>query len=82
MFFPNNTFNHFSVFIILFLSKLLSISSDKLEGHSFQPPFKDVDSAGNRNLGPFWRVHGKAVVNNNFVRVTPDRQSKKGVCYY
>lgn len=71
----------FSLLFVCIIVVFSIITANKLEGHSFQPPFKDVDSQGTRNLGPFWRVHGKAVVNTNFIRVTPDRQSKKGALW-
>ena len=28
-----------------------------------------------------WTAEGDAVINEYFVRLTPDRQSKKGVCW-
>jgi mannose-binding lectin 2 len=64
---------------LLFLS--LSAASEVLEYHTFQSPFQDVDSAGQRIVNDHWRTHGAAVVNNNFIRLTPDRQSKKGAVW-
>jgi mannose-binding lectin 2 len=54
---------------------------EKLESHSFDPPFEEVDHAGQRIVGKNWRQFGSTVVNNNFIRLTPDRQSKKGAVW-
>jgi lectin, mannose-binding 2 len=53
----------------------------RLENQSFEPPFNDVDAAGNRFINNKWKSSGTAVVNTNFVRLTPDRQSKKGALW-
>jgi len=53
----------------------------KLTSQSFEPPFDDVDSTGTRVLGRQWKSSGTTVVNTNFVRLTPDRQSKKGAVW-
>ena len=37
--------------------------------------------SGSRIAGPHWRNTGVAVVNKNFIRLTPDRQSKKGAIW-
>jgi len=57
------------------------IQAEKLGLFSFQPPFEEIDPAGNRIAGPHWRNSGVAVVNKNFIRLTPDRQSKKGAIW-
>lgn len=57
------------------------VASELLEYHTFQPPFQEVDSTGARLPSPHWRTYGTAVVNNNFIRLTPDRQSKKGALW-
>ena len=49
-----------------------------LESLNFAGPFLDVDRTGNRNLGSSFQVLGHADVNENFIRLTPDRQSKRG----
>lgn len=70
------------LFLSLFLlCGLLSISSEKLDYHSFEPPFNDVDSSGERIVNRHWRGAGTTVVNSNFIRLTPDRQSKKGALW-
>jgi mannose-binding lectin 2 len=48
---------------------------------SFNPLFEDIDNAGLRMVGLHWRSAGNAVVNNNFARLIPDRQSKKGALW-
>jgi lectin, mannose-binding 2 len=49
--------------------------------HSFEPPFEEIDNTGERLVGKYWRTAGHAVVNTNFARLTPDRQSKKGALW-
>jgi len=48
-----------------------------LETLSFEPPFNEVDSGGVRMVKN-WKSAGSTMVSQNFVRLTPDRQSKKG----
>lgn len=87
---------------------LAMVSSTKLTLHSFEPPFKEVDGAGDRIINKFWRSSGHAgtsrhlpsssllsslllaslpsshnsiVVHSNFIRLTPDRQSKRGAIW-
>lgn len=55
-------------------------SGHKLESLSFSPPFTEVDSGGARMV-PNWKSSGSTMVSNNFVRLTPDRQSKKGALW-
>lgn len=70
---------------VLFLAAFLSVAifsfAEFLEHHSFEPPFADVDASGSRIISPHWRTSGTTVVNNNFIRLTPDRQSKKGALW-
>jgi mannose-binding lectin 2 len=49
-----------------------------LDPASFKPPFDDVDVSGGRVVNEYWRSSGTAEVMKNFVRLTPDRQSKRG----
>ena len=49
-----------------------------LEHASFLPPYAEVDSAGDRMINKHWRTSGTTEVMKNFVRLTPDRQSKRG----
>lgn len=48
-----------------------------LDNQSFRPPFNQFDAVGMRTIDN-WRKGGDAVINENFVRLTPDRQNKKG----
>lgn len=48
-----------------------------LQDHSFKGPFRAFDNEGNRKV-PGWRTGGSTEVNEHFVRITNDRQSKKG----
>lgn len=58
-----------------------TVAADKLPDHSFEPPFAEVDNAGLRLVHKQWKTSGSAVVNANFARLTPDRQSKKGALW-
>lgn len=55
-----------------------TVFGEKLTDSSFDAPFDDVDAGGARIAGRSWRSGGNTVVNQNFIRLTPDRQSKKG----
>ena len=44
---------------------------------TFTAPFTDVSSSGDRIIKG-WQAGGNAMINENFVRLTPDRQSKLG----
>lgn len=72
-----------STFIAAVVGLLCLTSSEarKLDHASFEPPFEEVDNAGLRMVSKQWRSAGHAVVNNNFARLTPDRQSKKGALW-
>jgi lectin, mannose-binding 2 len=56
-------------------------SPHSLSLSSFEPPFEEIDNTGERLVGKYWRTAGHAVVNTNFARLTPDRQSKKGALW-
>jgi mannose-binding lectin 2 len=64
--------------ILIFFTFCLSAYCKLLENHSFSPPFEEVDSLGFRVPSFNWRAGGTTVVNSNFIRLTPDRQSKIG----
>lgn len=42
----------------LLLFAIPIISSTKLPYHSFEPPFNEVDGAGDRMVNKFWRTSG------------------------
>lgn len=52
----------------------------QIEALSFAPPFTEIDSVGARMVRN-WKASGSTLVSNNFVRLTPDRQSKKGALW-
>ena len=67
------------IVLALFLCvAVLLAHAEFLDFQSFQPPFQEVDTTGTRIINSHFRTSGTTVVNNNFVRLTPDRQSKKG----
>ena len=68
--------------VALVLVSMLSLAiAETLESHSFEPPFTEVDSSGDLMVNKHWRDSGHALVSKNFVRLTPDRQSKKGALW-
>jgi len=71
---------NFIFFIGIFTFFLVSriVRAVKLTDHSFEPPFKLVDERGDRVVSTKIHNFGTTVVNQNFIRLTPDRQSKKG----
>ena len=66
------------LFISLFVEGVLS---EKLKTHSFEPPFSDIDYSGEKMVSNLWRTGGSTRVTNNFVRLTPDQQSKRGALW-
>jgi len=65
----------------VFLFTWYIVYATRLEFHSFEPNFMEVDASGERMASRHWKASGSTVVNNNFVRLTPDRQSKKGALW-
>ena len=57
------------------------VGADRLPFHSWEPPFTEFGENGDRIISQVWKASGTAVVNNNFVRLTPDRQSKRGALW-
>ncbi len=55
--------------------------ASRLDSHSFEPPFEHVDPSGSKSISKDWKIGGVASVSNNFLRLTPDRQSKKGAAW-
>lgn len=53
---------------------------DRLPMLSFEPPFNEVDQSGHRMVVGY-RASGSTVVTNNFVRLAPEQQSKKGALW-
>jgi lectin, mannose-binding 2 len=48
--------------------------------HSFEPPFGKFDGNGMRVIDN-WRPSGAAILNEYFIRLTPDRQSKRAALW-
>lgn len=68
---------HFDLIVILAMLLVYqqdSVHAGKMTAHSFEPPFRDIDNSGLRMVNTGWRTGGSAVINNNFVRLTPDQQ--------
>jgi mannose-binding lectin 2 len=70
----------FFTFIVALAVTCCLIFANKLD-ISFEPPFTEVDWSGNKIVGINWKNFGSTVVNTNFIRLTPDRQSKKGALW-
>lgn len=67
------------IYAVMILSSLqYHAMAEKINTHSFEPPFQDIDTSGSRMVSNYWRGSGSTTVNNNFARLTPDQQSKKG----
>ena len=64
---------------VVLLLAIVSLSlASVLDLASFKPPFDEVDLSGGRAVNEYWRTSGTAEVMKNFIRLTPDRQSKRG----
>jgi mannose-binding lectin 2 len=70
----------FRIIGIFLITATLSTCA-KINDLSFEPPFNDVDHAGERVVSKQWRSYGATSVSTNFARLTPDRQSKKGALW-
>lgn len=57
------------------------VASTRLEHQCFLPPFETVNHKGTRIINDNWAKSGSTTVNSKFVRLTPDRQSKKGAIW-
>lgn len=81
-----------SLYILFALSALACVFGHQVNSKlSFTSPFKEFDYSGiplsicysqigNRRISG-WECHGDAVINEHFIRLTPDRQSKAGACW-
>ncbi|OQS06963.1 lectin [Thraustotheca clavata] len=57
---------------------MVGVQAALMEAMSFAGPFDKIDANGNRYVNGTW-IHGGATeVKKGFIRLTPDRQSKKG----
>lgn len=66
---------------ILFHILCAFVSSKRLDQVSFSSPFEDTDNNGNRIINKLWDSYGSASVKSKFIRLTPDRQSKRGALW-
>ncbi|ETV95212.1 hypothetical protein H310_11133 [Aphanomyces invadans] len=65
----------------LFMLLALSITTciaEKVVSLSFDGPYDSVDTNGQRYINGTWIHGGSTEVKKNFIRLTPDRQDKKG----
>jgi mannose-binding lectin 2 len=69
-----------SIILVLLLAASVAVA-ERLNPQSFEPPFAEVDHSGERIVGRQWRSSGSTKVLNNYVRLTPDRQSKQGALW-
>uniref|UniRef100_A0AAV1T1G7 L-type lectin-like domain-containing protein n=1 Tax=Peronospora matthiolae TaxID=2874970 RepID=A0AAV1T1G7_9STRA len=60
------------------LSALVSVSASPLPSLTFKPPYEVVDSDGKRQISDGFVYGGATDVKKNFIRLTTDRQSKRG----
>lgn len=57
-------------------SSLATLNIPSYLKHAYLP-----NSTGNGMDVPFWTFGGSTVITSNYVRLTPDRQSKKGILW-
>uniref|UniRef100_A0A7S2D3Y1 L-type lectin-like domain-containing protein n=1 Tax=Octactis speculum TaxID=3111310 RepID=A0A7S2D3Y1_9STRA len=57
------------------------LEADRVDELSFGAPFDYVDSSGTRLPSSQWKNGGVTDVSKSFIRLTPDRQSKKGAIW-
>ena len=67
-----------TLFLICAFHLPITSSADKLQSLSFEPPFNEIDNSGLRMASRGFRTAGSTSISANFVRLTPEQQSKKG----
>ena len=67
-----------TLFIVCAFHLPITSSADKLQSLSFEPPFNEIDNSGYRMASRGFRSSGSTTVSGNFIRLTPEQQSKKG----
>jgi mannose-binding lectin 2 len=70
-----------SLSIVTLVLSLAFCTSKQIEYLNLEAPFDSVDSSGQRQLGDNWRVGGDVEIRKHFIRLTPDRQSRKGAVW-
>jgi mannose-binding lectin 2 len=68
----------FTAVVCLIAAVLQLAVADRLDAVSFEKPFETISADGERLVGTNWEIGGSTVVNRHFVRLTPDRQSRRG----
>ncbi|CAH0482316.1 unnamed protein product [Peronospora belbahrii] len=63
---------------VVALDLLATVSAASLQALSFQQPYDTVDSNGNRQISDTIIYGGVTEVKKNFIRLTTDRQNKRG----
>ncbi|EGZ24897.1 hypothetical protein PHYSODRAFT_539858 [Phytophthora sojae] len=63
---------------LLSAAALSAVSAAPLPGMTFKQPYEVVDSDGRRQIADGVLYGGNTEVKKNFIRLTPDRQSKRG----
>ncbi|TYZ64381.1 hypothetical protein PybrP1_009061 [[Pythium] brassicae (nom. inval.)] len=64
--------------LALAAATLACVSAAPIDSLSFKEPFEKVGADGARQLSEHYEVGGHTQVKRSFVRLTPDRQSKRG----
>ena len=64
--------------LALALATPTPLASPSLVTNSFEGPYAGYDFLGTRKMSPHWMAFGDTKVSKNFVRLTTDRQSKRG----
>ena len=67
-----------TLFLVCAFHLPITSYADKLQGLSFEPPFNEIDNSGLRMASRGFRSSGSTTISSNFVRLTPEQQSKKG----
>jgi mannose-binding lectin 2 len=66
------------VFFFFIALSVPTIQGDLIENFAFKPPFEKIDKDGKRLINDTWSYGGNTEVKKNFIRLTTDRQNKKG----
>lgn len=76
-----STMNNIASFLCVLVLVASPALAERVDELSFGAPFDHVDSSGTRLPSPQWKNGGVASVSPSFIRLTPDRQSKKGAIW-
>ncbi|CEG49043.1 lectin, putative [Plasmopara halstedii] len=73
-----SVYNLSMLLLCAFIANFQGIAAVKIDDVSFKPPFEVVDSEGQRIVNTTWSHGGHADIKKHFIRLTTDRQSKRG----